>query len=391
VLKQAFLVDDSKSARIVLSRMLKKSGFDGVVMAESGEEALTCLKDLTPDAIFVDYLMDGMDGLETIAEIKKEARFETTPIVMCTANEGDEYVQAAVEHGALGILAKPPTEESLGEIIQLIERHQQEVADSKLSEAEDVASIPSEDVVAQAPTEVAVIAASLSDEDVQRIAQEVASQTARQVAEQAAKETTLQTIQEATEQVVSEVLDERLEAALGAYLDQKLEPLVLNLVRKEIAEVKPVEVDSSAIREDVVEHVNRNLEDFVRQLNQRTMEEQIQASVYGKIAEVTEDFSTRLKEQEERILNQVPEKNDMIEHIRVITEGSIEAQVHETATQVAHEIANSVATERVEQVLDQRLPEQDIEIKEQSGGGNIIWIVLGVLLLASAIGFYFLL
>ncbi|MEJ2611305.1 MAG: hypothetical protein P8179_14780 [Candidatus Thiodiazotropha sp.] len=129
----------------------------------------------------------------------------------------------------------------------------------------------------------------------------------------------------------------------------------------------------------------------MRQLNQRTMEEQIQASVYGKIAEVTEDFSTRLKEQEERILNQVPEKNDMIEHIRVITEGSIEAQVHETATQVAHEIANSVATERVEQVLDQRLPEQDIEIKEQSGGGNIIWIVLGVLLLASAIGFYFLL
>ncbi|MEJ2611304.1 MAG: DUF2497 domain-containing protein [Candidatus Thiodiazotropha sp.] len=164
---------------------------------------------------------------------------------MCTANEGDEYVQAAVEHGALGILAKPPTEESLGEIIQLIERHQQEVADSKLSEAEDVASIPSEDVVAQAPTEVAVIAASLSDEDVQRIAQEVASQTARQVAEQAAKETTLQTIQEATEQVVSEVLDERLEAALGAYLDQKLEPLVLNLVRKEIAEVKPVEVERS--------------------------------------------------------------------------------------------------------------------------------------------------
>ena len=60
------------------------------------------------DAIFVDFLMDGMDGLETITEIKKDPRFSHTPVVMCTANEGDEYVQAAVDHGALGILAKPP-------------------------------------------------------------------------------------------------------------------------------------------------------------------------------------------------------------------------------------------------------------------------------------------
>ncbi|MCG7955894.1 MAG: response regulator, partial [Candidatus Thiodiazotropha endolucinida] len=102
--KQAFLVDDSKSARIVLSRMLKKSGFDGVEMAESGEEALERLQTLTPDAIFVDFLMEGIDGLETITEIKKDPRFDATPIVMCTANEGDEYVRAAVDHGALGIL-----------------------------------------------------------------------------------------------------------------------------------------------------------------------------------------------------------------------------------------------------------------------------------------------
>ncbi|RLW70965.1 MAG: hypothetical protein B6D71_04400, partial [gamma proteobacterium symbiont of Stewartia floridana] len=52
--------------------MLKKSGFDGVEMAESGEEALERLQTLTPDAIFVDFLMEGIDGLETITEIKKD-------------------------------------------------------------------------------------------------------------------------------------------------------------------------------------------------------------------------------------------------------------------------------------------------------------------------------
>jgi CheY-like chemotaxis protein len=34
--------------------------------------------------------MDGMDGLETIVEIKKDPRFMATPVVMCTANEGDD-------------------------------------------------------------------------------------------------------------------------------------------------------------------------------------------------------------------------------------------------------------------------------------------------------------
>ncbi len=100
--KQAFLVDDSKSARIVLGRLLKKHGFDEVEMAESGEQAIEQLKSLNPDAIFVDFLMDGMDGLETISELKKDIRFSNTPMVMCTANEGDRYLQAAVEHGALG-------------------------------------------------------------------------------------------------------------------------------------------------------------------------------------------------------------------------------------------------------------------------------------------------
>ncbi|MCU7916148.1 MAG: response regulator [Candidatus Thiodiazotropha sp. (ex Gloverina cf. vestifex)] len=84
IVKQAFLVDDSKSARIVLSRLLKKSGFDEVEMAVSGEEALEQLKAITPDAIFVDFLMDG---LETINEIKKDPRFVSTPVVMCTAKE----------------------------------------------------------------------------------------------------------------------------------------------------------------------------------------------------------------------------------------------------------------------------------------------------------------
>jgi len=91
-------------------------------VAESGEQALEQLETITPDAIFVDYFMDGMDGLETIAAIKKIPRLTNIPVVMCTANEGKRYAEAAESHGAVGIMTKPPTREGLQEIIELVDQ-----------------------------------------------------------------------------------------------------------------------------------------------------------------------------------------------------------------------------------------------------------------------------
>ncbi|MCU7905653.1 MAG: response regulator [Candidatus Thiodiazotropha sp. (ex Epidulcina cf. delphinae)] len=373
--KQAFLIDDSKSARIVLSRMLKKSGFDGVEMAKSGEEALDRLKELVPDAIFVDFIMDGMDGLETITEIKKDPRFSTTPVVMCTANEGDEYVRAAVDHGALGILAKPPTDESLGEIIDMIERHQQEVAASAPAQAGPAQAETPAAGVAVPGVETAQTAAAqpaLSDEAVRRIAEEAAEQAAGRAAER----------------VVAQAVVDRVDAAVDAYLDEKLGPLVSGLVRKGLQDVKPV--DTESIRDQVVQQVNQDLDEFVRQLNQRTVEGLIEAGVHGQVTELADDFSQRLTDLEARILSQVPEKNDMIEHIRVVTEGSLEAHVHDTATQVAHEIANSVATETVESLLDQRLAQQAMETRRQSNGPSAwLFVGLGVFAILSAVAYLF--
>ncbi|MCG7986720.1 MAG: response regulator [Candidatus Thiodiazotropha lotti] len=378
--KQAFLVDDSKSARIVLSRMLKKSGFDGVEMAESGEEALERLKTLTPDAIFVDFLMEGIDGLETITEIKKDPRFDATPIVMCTANEGDEYVRAAVDHGALGILAKPPTEESLGEIIDLIEEHQREVAMSASAQvevAEEQAELPV-DLVEAGETPAQAVPVGLSEADIKRIAQQAATQSAEVV------------VREIVEQAVTDSLEQRLAGLVDDYLEQKLQPMLAELKQQQSESAKPAEIDTEELKKSVVEEVNSDLEDFVRQLSQRSVEELIQATTFTQINETRDEFSDRLKQQEARILEQVPEKNDMIEHIRVVTEGSLEAHVHETATQVSQEVANSVATETVEQMLEQHLAQQTV-VNEKPAAGNTIWVMLGALLAASAGAAYYLL
>ncbi len=372
--KQAFLVDDSKSARIVLSRMLKQSGFESVEMAESGEQALELLQGLSPDAIFVDFLMDGIDGLETIKRIKMDPRFEFTPIVMCTANEGEEYVKAAVEHGALGILVKPPTEQSLGEIVKLMESQRPAPAAQEA---------PVEPPVAATPASVETPAISgVSEQEARRIAEQAVAEGAAEVARQA--------VAQSVEAALEKSFESRLEAALDRYFSERLEPRVVELVQRELARQPAPKFDTDALEEQVVNRVNKDLEDSIRQINQRDLEELIHANVFAQITQVEEDIDERMKDQEARILTQVPEKNDMIEHIRVVTEGSLEAHVHETATQVAQEVANSVATETVEQMLEQHLARQSIEEPKESGS-KLIWVLLVVLLLASAGGAYYLL
>ncbi|MEJ2694455.1 MAG: response regulator [Candidatus Thiodiazotropha sp.] len=327
--KQALLVDDSKSARIVLSRMLKKSGFENVEMAESGEKALELLQELSPDAIFVDFLMDGIDGLETIKQIKMNPRFDTTPIVMCTANEGDEYVKAAVDHGALGILVKPPTEQSLGAIIQLMESHR-----PAPPPAEPQAPAEAPVVEIQTPAPVAPVASGPSEEEVRRIAQQAVAEGSAVAARKA--------VTQVVEEALEKSFESRLESALDRYFSERLEPRVLDLVQQGISRQKAPEIDTEALQEQVVARVNQDLEEAVRQINRRDLEALIHADVSAQISQAEGDIDERMKDQEARILTQVPEKNEMIEHIRVVTEGSLEAQVHETASQVAQEVANSV-------------------------------------------------
>ncbi|HVC01387.1 MAG TPA: response regulator [Steroidobacteraceae bacterium] len=103
--KRALIVDDSKSARVVLSRMLEKYGIE-VDMAESAEQAIGYLEHNRPDAIFMDHLMPGMDGLQAVQAIKGNPQTAMIPIMMYTSQEGELYVGQARALGAMGVLPK---------------------------------------------------------------------------------------------------------------------------------------------------------------------------------------------------------------------------------------------------------------------------------------------
>jgi CheY-like chemotaxis protein len=103
--KRALVVDDSKSARVILSRMLEKYDIE-VDMAEAAEQAIEYLKNNRPDAIFMDHLMPGMDGLQAVQTIKGNPQTAMIPIMMYTSQEGELYVGQARALGAMGVLPK---------------------------------------------------------------------------------------------------------------------------------------------------------------------------------------------------------------------------------------------------------------------------------------------
>jgi CheY-like chemotaxis protein len=104
-LRRALVVDDSKSARIALKKQLEKYNLS-VDLADSGEEALEFLKDHNVDVVFMDHVMPGMDGLQTVTALKSNPRTATTPVMMYTSKEGEVYVSQARALGAVDVLPK---------------------------------------------------------------------------------------------------------------------------------------------------------------------------------------------------------------------------------------------------------------------------------------------
>ena len=103
--KRALVVDDSKSARAFLSRLLEKHHLD-VDTAESAEDAIEYLNRHRPDVIFMDHLMPGMDGFQALTAIKNDPRTATIPVMMYTSQEGELYLSQARALGAIGVLPK---------------------------------------------------------------------------------------------------------------------------------------------------------------------------------------------------------------------------------------------------------------------------------------------
>ena len=120
---RALIVDDSKTMRRIVGKVVKENGFETIVEAENGEEAMTRLRDAGADAplqlALVDWNMPVMDGLSFVKTARAEG-FADLPIIMITTEGSMEYVTRAIEAGANEYLMKPFTKESLRDKLALL-------------------------------------------------------------------------------------------------------------------------------------------------------------------------------------------------------------------------------------------------------------------------------
>ena len=120
----AMVVEDDYVSRLSITRILEKSGAE-VSAAGSGAEALTLLKEIAPDLIFMDIQMPDMNGMEVTAAIRDQSRFgakSATPIVALTAHamvgDKDRFLASGMDD----YIAKPVGIEDVDRVLAAFSR-----------------------------------------------------------------------------------------------------------------------------------------------------------------------------------------------------------------------------------------------------------------------------
>jgi two-component system response regulator (stage 0 sporulation protein F) len=109
------VVDDQPGIRRLLVEVLSENGY-AVEAASNGYEGLQKIKDLNPVIVLMDMKMPGMDGIETLREIRRLGL--KTKVVMMTAYGELDMINEAKELGAVAYITKPFDIVALCQLIQ---------------------------------------------------------------------------------------------------------------------------------------------------------------------------------------------------------------------------------------------------------------------------------
>ena len=100
------VVDDSPDSLGFVTEALKKTGI-AVLVATSGEAALSICERVTPDTILMDAVMPGLDGFETCRKLKENQGLQHVPVIFMTGLSETEHIVKALDCGGVDFLTKP--------------------------------------------------------------------------------------------------------------------------------------------------------------------------------------------------------------------------------------------------------------------------------------------
>jgi CheY-like chemotaxis protein len=105
-MKRVLLADDSVAARKSIQTVLEVAGID-VVAVGNGDLALARIEEVAPEMVLLDAIMPGRTGYDVCAELKRDVRFSTIPVLLITSEFEPFDARHAEESGADGHLLKP--------------------------------------------------------------------------------------------------------------------------------------------------------------------------------------------------------------------------------------------------------------------------------------------
>lgn len=114
-LRRILIVDDEPDVLAVLSAYFSEGGRFEIMTAQQGADAVMIANFHRPDAVLLDMLMPGMDGVKVLRAIR--AMDATIPVVMVTANSDEKIARDTLTMGAFDYVPKPFTFDVLDGIV----------------------------------------------------------------------------------------------------------------------------------------------------------------------------------------------------------------------------------------------------------------------------------
>jgi CheY-like chemotaxis protein len=115
--KKILVVDDSKTALLMMAMILKKASYE-LVTASDGAEAVDRAAAEHPDLILMDVVMPRMTGFEACQELRRRESTRSIPVILVTTRGESDNVEAGFLSGCNDYVTKPVNAQELLEKVR---------------------------------------------------------------------------------------------------------------------------------------------------------------------------------------------------------------------------------------------------------------------------------
>jgi two-component system, chemotaxis family, chemotaxis protein CheY len=118
---KALIVDDSKTIRIILGRILRELGYE-ICEAANGKDALEMIEreKTAVTLVLADWNMPEMNGLDLVKHLRQNPELASVKVIMVTTETEVDHIVSALEAGANEYVMKPFTKDILKEKLELV-------------------------------------------------------------------------------------------------------------------------------------------------------------------------------------------------------------------------------------------------------------------------------